>query len=127
MWKPGAINSGILKQIEAEAAKTGCLVRIGFNRRDHPAFQKAYALVREEALGPPMFIRGRYGHAGTIGLQNEWPGQLGAGGNLLHMGIHLSHLAFSVMVGFTSLAGHLLFYFRKIPVDYIAFLHICIT
>src|SRR5260370_10970098 len=57
--KPGAINSGILKQIESEAAKTGSLVRIGFNHRDHPAFQKANALVREKALVPPTFIRVR--------------------------------------------------------------------
>ncbi len=77
--KPGAINSAILKQVEAEAAKTGSLVRIGFNHRYHPAFQKAYALVREEALGPPMFIRGRYGHGGRIGLQKEWRGQLAGG------------------------------------------------
>ena len=123
--KPGAINSGTLKQVEAEAAKTGSLVRIGFNHRYHPAFQKAYALVREEALGPPMFIRGRYGHGGRIGLQNEWRGQLTGGGNLLDMGVHLIDLASSFMGEFTSVDGRLSTYFWKMPVDDNAFLNLC--
>jgi len=123
--KPGAINSTILKHVEAEAAKTGSLVRIGFNHRYHPAFQKAYALVRDEALGPPMFIRARYGHGGRIGLQKEWRGQLTGGGNLLDMGVHLIDLASSFMGEFTSVDGRLSTYFWKMPVDDNAFLNLC--
>jgi predicted dehydrogenase len=123
--KPGAINSSILKQVQAEAAKTGSLVRIGFNHRYHPAFQKTYALVREEALGPPMFIRARYGHGGRIGLEKEWRSQLAGGGNLLDMGIHLIDLASSFMGEFTSVDGRLSTYFWKMPVDDNAFLNLC--
>jgi predicted dehydrogenase len=123
--KPGAVTSSALREIEATAANTGKLVRIGFNHRYHPAFQKAYALVRDEALGPPMFIRARYGHGGRIGFQNEWRAQPVGGGNLIDMGIHLIDLAASFMGDFCSADGRISTYFWNMPVEDNAFLNLC--
>src|ERR1700722_4378628 len=46
--KPGGMNSRELGTVEAAAAASGALVRIGYNHRFHPGFLKAYELVREE-------------------------------------------------------------------------------
>ena len=64
------------------AAGTGAKVRIGYNHRFHPAFQKARSLVDEGALGPLMFLRARYGHGGRTGYHTEWradPAKSGGG------------------------------------------------
>ena len=46
-------------------------MRVGFNHRYHPALQKARELVDRGALGPLMFIRGRYGHGGRVGYDRS--------------------------------------------------------
>lgn len=124
--KPGGITSASLRKIQAVTAETGSLVRVGFNHRYHPTFRKAYELVRSENLGQPMFIRGRYGHGGRIGLETEWRAQprISGGGNLLDMGIHLIDLAASFMGDFASADGQTSTYFWKMPVEDNAFLHL---
>jgi predicted dehydrogenase len=124
--KPGAITSASLREIQAVSDQTGLLVRVGFNHRYHPAFQKAYELVATENLGNPMFVRARYGHGGRIGFEKEWRGQpyQNGGGNLLDMGIHLIDLARSFLGEFVSAEGKLLNFFWKIPVEDNAFLHL---
>ena len=37
-----------------------------------PRLLKARELVDAGALGPLMFVRGRYGHGGRIGYDSEW-------------------------------------------------------
>src|SRR5260370_26418973 len=49
--KPGAVNSQQLSEMEASIADSKALLRIGYNQRFHPAFRKAYELVREADLG----------------------------------------------------------------------------
>jgi predicted dehydrogenase len=124
--KPGAITSASLKEIQAISAQTGSLVRVGFNHRYHPVFQKAYQLVRAEKLGRPMFVRARYGHGGRVGFEKEWRAhpRLSGGGNLLDMGIHLIDLAGSFLGEFVSAEGQLFTYFWKMPVEDNAFLHL---
>ncbi len=70
--KPAAIFTKELDELEAAAKKTGALVRVGYNHRYHPAALKAVELFRSGALGPMMFLRGRYGHGGRIGYEKEW-------------------------------------------------------
>jgi predicted dehydrogenase len=124
--KPGAITSASLREIQAVSGQTGLLVRVGFNHRYHPAFQKAYELAGTEKLGQPMFVRARYGHGGRIGFEKEWRAQpyLNGGGNLLDMGIHLIDLAGSFLGEFVRADGQLLTYFWKMPVEDNAFVHL---
>jgi predicted dehydrogenase len=70
--KPGAIRSAELREIQVAAAQTGAQVRIGYNHRFHPALRKARELIDSGALGPLMFLRGRYGHGGRKGYDREW-------------------------------------------------------
>ena len=69
--KAGSAIRGRARRLTAAAAEHGRLVRVGFNHRYHPAFQKARQLVCRR-LGPLMFVRGRYGHGGRVGYDSEW-------------------------------------------------------
>jgi predicted dehydrogenase len=124
--KPGAMTSASLREIQVVSNQTGLLVRVGFNHRYHPAFQKAYELVATEHLGEPMFVRARYGHGGRIGFEKEWRAQPypKGGGNLLDMGIHLIDLARSFLGEFVTADGKLLNFFWKMPAEDNAFLHL---
>ncbi|PTX92596.1 Gfo/Idh/MocA family oxidoreductase [Opitutus sp. ER46] len=122
--KPGALNAAELRTVAAAAAKTGALVRIGFNHRYHPALQKARALIDAGALGPLMFLRARYGHGGRKGYDREWradPAQSG-GGELIDQGVHLIDLAGWFLGDFTRVEGHAATYFWDMKVDDNAFL-----
>ncbi len=70
--KPGARRASELDSVADAANRTGALVRVGFNHRYHRSFQKARALYDSGAVGPLLFIRGRYGHGGRPGYENEW-------------------------------------------------------
>jgi predicted dehydrogenase len=122
--KPGALNSKQLNEIECAIAGSESLIRIGYNHRFHPAFRKAYELVREADLGDLMFIRARYGHGGRIGYDREWRAdpKLSGGGELIDQGVHLIDLAASFMGEFTTVDGHAATYFWDMPVDDNAFL-----
>jgi predicted dehydrogenase len=122
--KPGAVNSKQLNEIESAMAGSKALIRFGYNHRFHPAFRKAYELVREADLGDLMFIRGRYGHGGRIGYDREWRADpaLSGGGELIDQGVHLIDLAASFMGEFSTVEGHAATYFWDMPVDDNAFL-----
>jgi len=122
--KPGALSSRALKAVAAAAAESGVTVRIGYNHRFHPALQKARALVDAGALGPLLFIRGRYGHGGRVGYDREWradPG-LSGGGELMDQGVHLIDLAGWFLGDFPTVGGHAATYFWDMKVDDNAFL-----
>ena len=122
--KPGALNSKQLIEIESAMAGSTAIVRIGYNHRFHPAFRKAYELVREADLGDLMFIRARYGHGGRVGYEREWRAdpKLSGGGELIDQGVHLIDLAASFMGEFSTIDGHATTYFWDMPVDDNAFL-----
>jgi predicted dehydrogenase len=93
--KPAARCADELRPV-AEAAKRRKLVaKVGFNHRFHPAIMRAKALVEEGAVGPLMFIRGRYGHGGRIGYEKEWrfTKAVSGGGELIDQGSHLIDLS----------------------------------
>jgi predicted dehydrogenase len=121
--KPGAVNSNQLSEIESATAGSNALLRIGYNHRFHPAFRKAYELVREADLGDLMFIRARYGQGGRIGYDREWRADpaLSGGGELIDQGVHLIDLAASFMGEFTTIDGHAATYFWDMPVEDNAF------
>lgn len=117
--KPGARKADELLPVMAEAAKTGSLVRVGFNHRYHRAFCKARSLVDEGMLGELMFVRARYGHGGRIGYDKEWRAQpeLSGGGELIDQGVHLIDLAQWFLGEFTDIQGFAHTYFWDMPVD----------
>ena len=122
--KPGAVRVAELDTLEAAAAKTGALVRVGYNHRYHPACLKALEIFRSGALGPMMFVRGRYGQGGRIGYDTEWRAdpKLSGGGELIDQGVHLIDLAGIFLGEFTQVEGHTPTYFWNMPVDDNAFL-----
>jgi predicted dehydrogenase len=80
----------------AEAAKrNNRRVKVGFNHRFHPGVARAKRLVADGALGPLYYIRGRYGHGGRIGYEQEWrcDRAISGGGELIDQGSHLIDLA----------------------------------
>src|SRR5262249_56450710 len=70
--KPAARSAAELAPLADLARTAGVLVKVGFNHRFHPAFQKARELWDSGVLGPLMYIRARYGHGGGPGSQREW-------------------------------------------------------
>jgi predicted dehydrogenase len=122
--KPGALGASELRELGAEAAKNGALVRIGYNHRFHPALLKAREIVDSGVLGPLMFLRGRYGHGGRKGYDREWRAdpKLSGGGELIDQGVHLIDLASWFLGDFASVDGHAATYFWDMKVDDNAFL-----
>ncbi|HEY1793757.1 MAG TPA: Gfo/Idh/MocA family oxidoreductase [Opitutaceae bacterium] len=122
--KPGAVSASELRQIQDEAGRTSSAVRIGYNHRFHPAIRKAREIVDSGAIGPLMFLRGRYGHGGRKGYDREWradPKQSG-GGELIDQGVHLVDLAGWFLGDLPLVAGHAATYFWDMKVDDNAFL-----
>jgi predicted dehydrogenase len=122
--KPAARRPTELELV-IEAAKEGhALVRVGFNHRFHPAFLKAKELVDSGALGPLLYIRGRYGHGGRLGYDREWRAQpsLSGGGELIDQGVHLVDLARWFLGDFVDVHGFVPTYFWDMPVEDNAFL-----
>lgn len=117
--KPAGRHVDEIRPIAEAAKKRNRIVKVGFNHRFHPAFQKARELVDQGALGPLMFIRARYGHGGRPGMENEWrcKPEMSGGGETIDQGSHLIDLS-RWFLGDLSLdyaAAPTLFW--KIPVD----------
>jgi predicted dehydrogenase len=102
------------------AKRNGVKVRAGFNHRYHPAMQKAHQMIEEGALGPLMFLRGRYGHGGRPGYEKEWRAdpELGGGGELLDQGMHLIDLSrWFLNKEFQQIDGFVNTYYWDMPVE----------
>lgn len=122
--KPVGISIAELERLEQAAAKTGVLVRAAYNHRYHPACLKALEICKSGALGPILFVRGRYGQGGRIGYETEWradPKQSG-GGELIDQGVHLIDLSGIFLGEFSTIEGHAATYFWNMLVDDNAFL-----
>ncbi|HEY3964015.1 MAG TPA: Gfo/Idh/MocA family oxidoreductase [Planctomycetaceae bacterium] len=117
--KPGACRAHEITPILAACESTGALVRVGFNHRYHPALVKAREIVESGALGPLMFVRGRYGHGGRLGYEKEWRArpELSGGGELIDQGVHLIDLARTFLGEFVSIQGFAHTYFWDMPVE----------
>jgi predicted dehydrogenase len=122
--KPAGISVRELDELIALEKKHRVCVRVGFNHRYHPAFQKAREIFASGVMGELMFIRARYGHGGRIGYDQEWRAnpKLSGGGELIDQGIHLIDLAGWFLGEFKKIDGHAETYFWKMPVDDNAFL-----
>jgi predicted dehydrogenase len=93
--KPAGMSVEEVAGVAQAAAKAGKICKVGFNHRFHPAIWKAKEIVESGAVGPMMFVRGRYGHGGRLGMEKEWRAQpeLSGGGELIDQGSHLIDLS----------------------------------
>ncbi len=117
--KPGARRAAELDAVAEAAARTGALVRVGFNHRYHRALRKAREIFLSGALGEMMYVRGRYGHGGRPGYETEWRAvpEKSGGGELIDQGAHLIDLARWFLGDFTRVRGALRTFFWKMPVE----------
>ena len=114
-----------LEELEALAARrTACWSASATTIAITRPCLKALELFRSGALGPMMFVRGRYGQGGRIGYDKEWRAdpKLSGGGELIDQGVHLIDLAGIFLGEFTTVEGHAATYFWNMPVDDNAFL-----
>jgi predicted dehydrogenase len=92
--KPAGRNPEEIDELRKAAAHAKGTIRVGFNHRFHPAFQKAKQLLAAGEAGPLMYIRARYGHGGRLRYEKEWRADVArsGGGELLDQGVHLIDL-----------------------------------
>lgn len=115
--KPAARCAEELEPVAAAARQAfqenGTVVKVGFNHRFHPALAKARELFEAGALGPMMFVRGRYGQGGRLGMEKEWRGKrdIAGGGEMLDQGVHLIDLARWFLGDFSDVSGHVARFF----------------
>jgi predicted dehydrogenase len=115
--KPAARGAAEMEPVASAARKafeeSGVVVKVGFNHRFHPALQKAHEIFRSGAIGPLMFVRGRYGQGGRLGMEKEWRGnkQIAGGGEMLDQGVHLVDLARWFLGEFAEVSGHVARFF----------------
>jgi predicted dehydrogenase len=121
--KPGARRADELWPVREAAAAKKLAVKVGYNHRFHPAFLKARELVDQGALGPLMYVRGRYGHGGRPGYEKEWRmrREISGGGELLDQGSHLIDLSLWFLGHFSEARAQLPGYFWKAGVEDNAF------
>lgn len=93
--KPAGMSVEEVAAIAAAATRHNRIVKVGFNHRFHPAMLKAREIIDSGVLGSVMYIRGRYGHGGRIGYDQEWRCKraLSGGGELIDQGSHLIDLS----------------------------------
>jgi predicted dehydrogenase/2-polyprenyl-3-methyl-5-hydroxy-6-metoxy-1,4-benzoquinol methylase len=117
--KPAARTAAELLPVAAAAQAAGVLVKVGFNHRFHPAFRKARELFDAGAVGPLLYVRGRYGHGGRLGYERAWRADpaVAGGGELLDQGVHLIDLARWFAGEFAEVSGHVATYYWDMPVE----------
>jgi predicted dehydrogenase len=117
--KPAARHAAELAPVVQEAKAAGVVAKVGFNKRFHPAFVQARKLVDDGAVGPLVYVRGRYGHGGRLGYDTEWRADpaIAGGGELLDQGVHLIDLTRWFLGDIVEVQGHVATYFWKMPVE----------
>jgi predicted dehydrogenase len=122
--KPAAISAIQINELIELVGQHNSCVRVGYNHRYHPALRKARKLVDAGAIGPLMFIRGRYGHGGRLGYESEWRANptISGGGELIDQGVHVIDLSSWFLGEFNCVKGHATTYFWDMPVEDNAFL-----
>lgn len=92
--KPAGISVAQVEAIEAAAEAAGRRVKVGFNHRFHPGIRRAADEALSGAHGDVLFVRGRYGHGGRLGMEAEWrcDARRSGGGEIVDQGMHLLDL-----------------------------------
>jgi len=105
--KPLARSIAEAREMIATAAKEGVRLQCGFNHRFHPGIQQAHEWFKDGAIGPPLFLRCRYGICGRPGYENEWrcDPRIVGGGQMMEQGIHAVDLARWFLGGFAEVTA----------------------
>jgi predicted dehydrogenase len=92
--KPAGLSAAQIDTIDAAAQAAGRRVKVGFNHRFHPGIHRAITEARSGIHGDVLHVRGRYGHGGRIGYDQEWRAdvQRSGGGEIVDQGMHLLDL-----------------------------------
>jgi predicted dehydrogenase len=92
--KPAGLSAAQIDTISAAALAAGRRVKVGFNHRFHPGIHRAITEARSGIHGDILHVRGRYGHGGRIGYDQEWRAdvQRSGGGEIVDQGMHLLDL-----------------------------------
>jgi predicted dehydrogenase len=117
--KPAGRTLADVQAIADVSRREGRMAKVGYNHRFHPAVRKARAIVEAGDLGPLMFIRGRYGHGGRPGYEQEWRfrPEISGGGELIDQGSHLIDLAHWFLGDFSEVKSTLRNYYWKAAVE----------
>jgi predicted dehydrogenase len=93
--KPAARSLPELLPVRDAARRRAVSVKVGYNHRFHPGLMAAKRIVAAGSLGPLYYIRGRYGHGGRKGYEQEWRCNrtISGGGELIDQGAHLIDLS----------------------------------
>jgi len=124
--KPVALRATDVELLDNLAKENQVIVRVGYNHRFHPAFQKAREIVDSGTIGPLLFLRARYGHGGRVGYDREWRAdpKLSGGGELIDQGVHLIDLSRWFLGDFPFIEGFAKTYFWDMPVEDNAFMQL---
>ena len=124
--KPGACTYHELVPIVKSAEEKSVIIKVGYNLRFHPSLKKAKGIIDSGALGPIMYIRGRYGHGGRLGYDSEWRADptISGGGELLDQGVHLIDLSRWLLGDFSFIEGHIHTYYWNMPVEDNGFIYL---
>jgi predicted dehydrogenase len=92
--KPAGVSVAQVDAIDAAARAADRRVKVGFNHRFHPGILRAVTEARSGDHGEVMFVRGRYGHGGRLGMDREWRADVhrSGGGEIVDQGMHLLDL-----------------------------------
>jgi predicted dehydrogenase len=92
--KPAGLSAAQIDTIDGAAQLAGRRVKVGFNHRFHPGIHRAITEARSGVHGDILHVRGRYGHGGRIGYDQEWRAdvQRSGGGEIVDQGMHLLDL-----------------------------------
>ena len=92
--KPAGLSAAQIDTIDDAAQAAGRRVKVGFNHRFHPGIHRAITEARSGVHGDILHVRGRYGHGGRIGYDQEWRAdvQRSGGGEIVDQGMHLLDL-----------------------------------
>jgi predicted dehydrogenase len=92
--KPPGRNSSEADAMAEAARRNQGMLKIGFNKRYHPAVWKMHKLFEDGVLGELFYLRGIFGHGARPGYEKEWyaDADLAGGGAMIDIGVHMVDL-----------------------------------
>jgi predicted dehydrogenase len=117
--KPAGVSAADVDRVEQAAHEAQRIVKVGFNHRFHAGTARAIEEARSGRFGEVMFVRGRYGHGGRLGYEQEWrlKPEVSGGGEMVDQGMHLLDLTYAILGDVPLHAALLRNHFWTAPVE----------
>lgn len=122
--KPPARTVTELKEVLTVFKSSNCILKYGFNHREHYSIIEAKKILQSGDLGKVLWMRGVYGKAGSIDYDKNWRNykNYSGGGILIDQGIHMLDLMIYLSEKkFTSVSSHVTTSFWNIEAEDNAF------